>query len=46
MFTVGFSVFKIVSHIHMRATVLSGLVKIADMSLASRAAYGVILEIE
>lgn len=26
----GFSVFKIVSHIHMRATVLSGLVKIAD----------------
>lgn len=46
MCTVGFSVFKIATHIHMQATVLSGLVKIADMSLSSGAAYGVILEIE
>lgn len=30
----------------MRATVLSGLVKTADMSLRGGAAYGVILEIE
>ncbi len=32
-FTLDFSIFKIVSHIHVQATVPAGLVKIADLSL-------------